>query len=79
VKTRELDTPRKQRSIALEDADPDHDGALEFKGLGKSKIECICPGCGKIHIMKVYWTGRGVPRKFCQSCRDRETPIDDDA
>ena len=75
---RALDTPRKQKRIVLEDTDHDHDGALESKGLGKSKIECICPGCGKIHIMKVYWTGRGVPRKFCQSCRDRETPIDED-
>jgi hypothetical protein len=26
--------------------------------------------------MKMRWIGRGVPRKFCQSCRDREPPLD---
>jgi hypothetical protein len=28
--------------------------------------------------MKMRWVGRGVPRKFCHSCRDRETPLDGD-
>ncbi len=42
----------------------------------KSKVECICPNCGKRHTMNIRWIGRGVPRKFCQSCRDRETSSD---
>jgi len=79
VKIKAPDILQKQKKIGLEDADHDQDGEPENKSLGKSKVECICPSCGKIHIMKVYWTGRGVPRKFCQSCRDRETPIDEDA
>jgi transposase-like protein len=47
----------------LEDADVfvDHD---------KSKVECLCPKCGKKHIMNFHWIGRGTPRKYCQSCRD---------
>ena len=42
----------------------------------KSKVECICPNCGRKHTMNIRWIGRGVPRKFCQSCRDRETSSD---
>ena len=48
---------------AVEDADlfVDHD---------KSKVECLCPKCGKKHTMNFHWIGRGTPRKYCQSCRD---------
>jgi hypothetical protein len=35
----------------------------------KSKIECICPKCGKKHVMNFRWVGRGTPRKFCPSCK----------
>jgi hypothetical protein len=48
------------------------------ENFAKSKVECICPRCGKMHIMKMRWIGRGVPRKFCENCRDRETPLNDD-
>ena len=30
--------------------------------------KCICPRCGTIHKMRIYWTGNGTPRKFCHSC-----------
>ncbi len=36
----------------------------------KSKVECLCPKCGKKHVMNFHWIGRGIPRKYCQSCRD---------
>jgi len=62
----------------LEDADHGFDELSEVTGFGKSKVECICPGCGKMHVMKIRWIGRGVPRKFCESCRNRETPFDDE-
>lgn len=62
----------------LEDADPEFDHVAEDDGLKKSKIECICPGCGKMHVMKLRWIGRGVPRKFCSSCRDRQSPLDNE-
>lgn len=35
----------------------------------KNKIECICPKCGKKHVMNFRWIGRGTPRKFCPSCK----------
>jgi hypothetical protein len=70
------DTFSKHKQEPLEDADHEFDEWSGVGALGKSKIECICPGCGKLHVMKMRWIGRGVPRKFCQSCRDRETPLD---
>ena len=29
----------------------------------------ICPKCGREHIVVIPWTGRGVPRKYCDKCR----------
>jgi transposase-like protein len=69
---------RKHIKEPLEDADPELDEVSEVESFAKSKVECICPRCGKMHIMKMRWIGRGVPRKFCESCRDRETPFDAD-
>jgi transposase-like protein len=66
----------KHRKLPLEDADPEHDQLSEVEDFAKAKVECICPGCGKMHIMKMRWIGRGVPRKFCEGCRNRETPLD---
>jgi len=36
---------------------------------GKPSTECICPKCGSRHKLKLRWAGRGVPRKFCSSCK----------
>jgi len=38
----------------------------------KSKVECICPKCGRHHTMNFHWIGRGTPRKFCSSCRESD-------
>ncbi|MEJ2101781.1 MAG: hypothetical protein P8X68_17685 [Desulfobacterales bacterium] len=32
-------------------------------------IECVCPKCGSDHRMKMIWTGRGKPKKFCPPCK----------
>jgi len=69
---------QKNAKQPLEDADHGFDELSEATGCGKSKVEVICPGCGKMHVMKIRWIGRGVPRKFCESCRNRETPLDDE-
>lgn len=76
MKTREPDIVRKKGPNILEDADQDYDELQETKKSGKSMAECICPGCGKVHLMKIQWTGRGMCRKFCESCRNRQTPVD---
>ncbi|MFO7708051.1 MAG: hypothetical protein R6V84_07740 [Desulfobacterales bacterium] len=78
MKTREPEISNRRTKVRLEDSDHEFDDAQEDGRFSKSKIECICPGCGKMHVMKMNWIGRGAPRKFCQSCRDRETPLEDD-
>jgi transposase-like protein len=59
----EKSTKRPARVAIAEEAEAavDHD---------KSKVECVCPKCGRKHIMNFHWIGRGTPRKYCQSCRD---------
>jgi len=32
-------------------------------------VECQCPKCGASHRLKLLWTGRGKPKKFCQPCK----------
>ena len=39
-------------------------------------VECICPKCGTHHQMKLLWTGRGKPKKFCQPCKTFATSIE---
>jgi hypothetical protein len=33
------------------------------------KVECLCPKCGRKHVMTFHWIGRGTPRKYCPSCK----------
>ena len=40
-------------------------------------MECICPECCGHHMVKMHWIGRGLPRKYCDNCRQnlqRENP-----
>lgn len=41
------------------------------------KTECLCPLCRRTHLLKIWWTGKGIPRKYCYDClRDMDkTPI----
>ena len=32
-------------------------------------VECICPKCGGAHRIKLLWSGRGKPKKYCPSCK----------
>jgi hypothetical protein len=73
-----MDSPSEHLDEPFEDTDLESGELSGGRTYGKSKVDCICPGCGGIHVMKIHWIGRGVPRKFCQNCKDRETPLDDD-
>jgi predicted RNA-binding Zn-ribbon protein involved in translation (DUF1610 family) len=55
------------KKTSRENANDDMDVVIDHD---KSKVECLCPKCGKKHIMNFHWIGRGTPRKYCQSCRD---------
>jgi len=32
-------------------------------------VKCVCPKCGNNHRVKMIWTGRGKPKKFCPPCK----------
>jgi hypothetical protein len=32
-------------------------------------VNCVCPKCGSHHRMKLIWSGRGMPKKFCPPCK----------
>jgi hypothetical protein len=32
------------------------------------RVECKCPMCEEIHTAYVFFTGRGMMRKYCDSC-----------
>ena len=32
-------------------------------------VNCVCPKCGSDHRMKMLWSGRGKPKKFCPPCK----------
>jgi rubredoxin len=36
---------------------------------GEYPVTCKCPMCGKTHRVTMFWTGRGVPRKYCPQCK----------
>lgn len=57
----DIEMPSLEESIIEE-----FDDSIDYD---KMKVECLCPKCGKKHVMNFHWIGRGTPRKFCQFCR----------
>ena len=49
-----------------EEFDDEFNNNIDYE---KVKVECICPKCGKKHVMNFHWIGRGTPRKFCPLCK----------
>ena len=45
--------------------------------LREKSTECLCPKCGGRHRVKLLWTGRGMPRKFCPVCKHYANSIND--
>jgi len=39
-------------------------------------VECICPKCGTAHRMKLFWSGRGKPTKYCPACKSFVSTIE---
>ena len=52
----------------------DYDQAISLK---EKSTECICPKCGARHRLKLLWTGRGKPRKFCPICKHYSNSMGD--
>jgi len=53
-------------SEEIDETDPAWDDVY-----AKKNTVCICPKCGVKHKMDLFWAGRGLPRKFCPSCKGR--------
>jgi hypothetical protein len=43
----------------------------------RKRIRCTCPCCEKKHILTLYWSGKGVPRKLCKRCRTLSSELGD--
>jgi hypothetical protein len=39
-------------------------------------IDCVCPKCGVGHKMKLLWSGRGTPKKYCPPCKSFVSTIE---
>jgi hypothetical protein len=52
------------------------ENAQEFHIKENLTVECVCPKCGIQHKMKILWSGRGKPKKFCQPCKTFVTTIE---
>ena len=35
----------------------------------KAQVDCVCPKCGKLHRLNFFWSGKGIPRKYCSGCK----------
>ena len=44
------------------------EGDESFTGK-KRFVRCICPRCRKIIHVYMLWSGRGIPRKYCNDCK----------
>jgi hypothetical protein len=51
----------REEQECLNDAENNHPESMT--------VECICPKCGTRHRMKLLWSGRGKPKKFCPPCK----------
>ena len=68
-----MPSPKRNDSTKTTKKQPKENGVEDSEAVidhDKSKVECLCPKCGKKHTMNFHWIGRGTPRKYCQSCRD---------
>lgn len=42
----------------------------------RTSVECICPRCGVTHKLKFFWSGRGIPKKYCIVCKNTIASFD---
>ena len=40
-------------------------------------VDAKCPGCGKEHKVRIFWTGRLPARLNCKACNQRRAHVSD--
>jgi len=55
---------------------PDYVHAVEHGHADGLTVECVCPKCGTEHRMKLLWSGRGKPKKYCPPCKSFVSTIE---
>lgn len=50
---------------------------MKHENRGEQSTKCICPKCGREHKLWLFWSGRGTPRKYCQSCQNNYADVYD--
>lgn len=71
-----MNSSRHQRPVKVVcDALFNDDGCFNLDKTAST--ECLCPKCGAVHRLKFLWTGRGMPKKYCQACKLYAASIDE--
>ena len=71
-----LGVPAGTIKVELKDVSKNNHTRDDIRELAKGIKEwkCKCPGCGKMHKMKLNWKGRNpVPPMMCKPCRTGDT------
>lgn len=42
----------------------------------KKRTVCKCPLCEKLYLSTIRWTGNGMPRIYCDNCKETEMIAD---
>jgi hypothetical protein len=65
-----------KNSCLRQEQDHEHATALNHNRTNGFAVECICPKCGTEHRMKLLWSGRGKPKKYCPPCKSFVSTIE---
>jgi len=49
--------------------EPRRPDAADRSGGEGRMIKAQCPRCGVLHLTRIFWTGKGLPRLFCPACK----------
>lgn len=44
-------------------------GSPEYTKSSNEIVAVICPKCGKLHKIRIFFTGKGELKKMCSSCK----------
>jgi hypothetical protein len=71
MRTRNRKEPIMKRPHESNAMREDEDGfdSHQLNSVDGFTVECLCPRCGVQHKLKLLWTGRGKPKKFCPPCK----------